>query len=176
MKTKLLVLFFFLSIKVFSQYEYIKAQDLKKIDSVQVKLKSDTIAYNHFLFIKKCWCYDKIDMKVSVSNDIVKWMNYLGYPIFVTMDNDKVKKSINAGLDYEIEEKKKQLAKREEKFYLVANKYIICESITSNTIKNKNQFFNLVNDINNFDKYKYQFNLSWYLKNIKYTNDYWGIE
>ena len=50
MKVKLLALCLFFSCGVFSQYRYIKEEDLKLINIVQTKIKNDTIAYKHFLF------------------------------------------------------------------------------------------------------------------------------
>lgn len=177
MKTKLLVLLFlFLSINIFSQYKYIKSEDIKLIDGVQTKLRNDSIAYEHFLFVKKCLCYDKIDKKVSVSNDVLKWMHNLGYPLYIMLDMEKIQKTINVGLNDEINIKRKQLGKRNEKFYETSNKFIVCESIASETIRNKNQFLSIVNDINNFDRYKYKSVFENYLNNIRYSNEFWSTE
>lgn len=171
---KLILLCFFFSINIYSQYEYIKTEDLMMIDSVQKILKNDSIAYKHFLFTKKCLCLDKMENNKKISNDVIKWMNHLGYPIFVLFDVEKFKKTINTNLTNEIDYKKQQLGKRDEKFYSTANKFIICESIASNSTKNKDQFFHLLKDINIFDKYKYEYNLRLFLSNINYNNAYWG--
>lgn len=175
MKTKLVVLLFLLlSINTFSQYKYIKEEDFKMLDSVQIKLKNDTIVYKHFLFMKRCLCYDKMDNKLSVSSDVLKWMHNLGYPLYIILDLDKVEKTINNELNDEINAKRKQLGRRKEKFYDISNKFILCESISSGTPKNRNQFLSIVSEIGNFDRYKYKSAFENYLKNIRYANDSWS--
>lgn len=186
MKVKLLILCLFFSIGVFSQYKYIKEEDLKLIDIVQTKIKNDTIAYQHFLFTKKCLCYDKVDKKKSISEETLIWMGYLTYPLYVTVDREKLKNNINEVLGDEIRIEKREFGSRDEKFSGVSNKFILCESIASNTSKNRKQFFNFIDNVNNFDRYKYKEGLERYLRNnkileenknsdiIRYTNKFWG--
>lgn len=186
MKVKLLALCLFFSCGVFSQYRYIKEEDLKLINIVQTKIKNDTIAYKHFLFTKKCLCYDKVDNKKVISEEIIKWMGYLAYPLYIVVDKEQLKNNINKVLDDEITIEKKEFGLREEKFSSVSNKYIICESIAANTLTNRKQFLNFINNVNHFDRYKYKGELESYLKNnkileenknsdiIRYTNKFWG--
>lgn len=186
MKVKLLMLCLFFSIGVFSQYRYIKEEDLKLINTVQTKIKNDTIAYQHFLFTKKCLCYDKVDNKKSISEETIKWMGYLTYPLYVVVDKEKLKNNINEVLDDEIRIEKREFGSRDEKFSGILNKFILCESISSNTSTNRKQFLNFINNVNDFDQYKYKEGLERYLENnkiseenknlviIRYTNKFWG--